>query len=232
MSGRADDRTIRLARRAARRAFSAGLVRCSASGFRTRPGHRLNTKGGLAKRNPPFLHRRHNTRSVLSCAHRARPVGCCALRTKKGRILVPCFDDDDNPREGWMSRALFLGMVLFVGPFLSMTCLSTSWAQDKTEPLQTRPPFPFTKTTFQWDYSCPANIACSFVCPAEASHVLKLSLYLGTVPVDGSQNTVAVFYEFNTREFPYVSGFSIGAGLTTLSCRVTGMRLDYSGPPK
>ena len=127
-----------------------------------------------------------------------------------------------------MSRALFLVTLLFVGPFLSV-----SWAaQDKTEP--TGPSFPgsSSETTFQWDYSCPANIACSFVCPGEMSRLLKLSLYLGTVPVDNNQNAVAVFYEFNTREFPYVSGFSIGAGLNTLSCRVTGMRLDYSGPPK
>ncbi len=41
-----------------------------------------------------------------------------------------------------MSRALFLGTLLF-GPFLNM-----SWAQNKTEPTQTRPTFPFTKTTF------------------------------------------------------------------------------------
>jgi len=131
-----------------------------------------------------------------------------------------------------MSRALFLGTLLFVGPFLSMSCLSPSWAQDKTEPVQSRPPFPFSKTTFQWDYSCPANVACSVVCPGEASHVIKLSLYLGTVPVDGSQNAIALFYELRTREFPYVSGFTIGAALTTLSCRVTGMTLDYSGPPR
>ena len=83
-----------------------------------------------------------------------------------------------------MSRALFLGTLLFAGPFLSM-----SLAQNKTEPTQTGPPLPFTKTIFQWDYSCPAGIGCSFVCPGgEASHVIKLSLYLGTVPFDGGQN--------------------------------------------
>jgi len=71
-----------------------------------------------------------------------------------------------------MSRALFLGTLLFAGPFLNM-----SWAQNNTEPTQTRPRFPFTKTTFQWEYSCPGGVACSFICPGgEATQVIKLSL--------------------------------------------------------
>jgi hypothetical protein len=148
-----------------------------------------------------------------------------------------------------MLRALVLGTVLLAGPFLSMSWtqnswtqnswtqnyswIQNSWAQDKTEPLRTGPPFPFSKTTFQWDYSCPATIACSFICPGgEAAQVLKLSLYLGTVPFDGGQNAPAVFYEFTTRELPHASGFGISAGLTNLSCQVNGMTLDYSGSPK
>jgi len=130
-----------------------------------------------------------------------------------------------------MSRALFLGTLLFVGPFLSI-----SWAQNKTEPTETAPPSSvMSKTTFQWDYSCPGGRACSFICPGGGggSHVIKLSMYLGTVPFDSSQNAPAVFYEFNTREFPHASGFSISTGLgTLLSCQVNGMTLDYSGPPK
>jgi hypothetical protein len=128
-----------------------------------------------------------------------------------------------------MSRALLLGTPLFAGPFLSM-----SWAQNKTEPIQTETRFPFTKTTFQWDYSCPVGITCSFACPpgGEATHVIKLRLYLGTVLFDSSQNAPAAFYELNTREYPHASGFSINPGLTTLSCQVNGMTLDYSGPPK
>jgi len=127
-----------------------------------------------------------------------------------------------------MSRALFLGTLLFAGLFLSM-----SWAQNKTEPTQTRPPFPFTKTTFQWEYSCPGGVACSFSCPGgETTQVIKLSLYLGTVSFEGSQTAPAVFYEFNTRGFPHASGFSISTGLSSLSCQVNGMTLDYSGPPK
>jgi hypothetical protein len=54
-----------------------------------------------------------------------------------------------------MSRALFLGTLLLAGPFLGMFCAQNSWAQNssaqnKTEPTQTAPPFPFTKTIFQW----------------------------------------------------------------------------------
>jgi hypothetical protein len=127
-----------------------------------------------------------------------------------------------------MSRALFFGTLLFAGPFLSM-----SWAQNMAKPTQAGPPFPFTKTIFQWDYSCPAGIGCSFVCPGgDASHVTKLSLYLGTVSFDDSLNAPAVFYEFVTREFPHASGFSISARFSNLSCQVNGMTLDYSGPPK
>lgn len=150
--------------------------------------------------------------------------------------------NDGDPREGSMLRALVLGTVLLAGPLLSMAWTQNSWtqnswaqnssAQDKTEPTRTGPPFPFSKTTFRWDYSCPANIACSFTCPGgESSHVIKLSLYLGTVSFDGGQNTPAMFYEFVTREFPHASGFSISARLNNLSCQVNGMTLDYSGSP-
>jgi hypothetical protein len=42
-----------------------------------------------------------------------------------------------------MSRALFLGTLLFAGLFLNM-----SWAQNKTEPTQTRPPSRLQKRHF------------------------------------------------------------------------------------
>jgi hypothetical protein len=137
-----------------------------------------------------------------------------------------------------MSRALLLVTLLFAASFFGVSCAQNAWAQnssaqDKTEPTRTRPPFPFTKTTFQWDYSCPAGIGCSFICPGgETTHVIKLSLYLGTVSFDGSENAPAIFYESVTREFPHTSGFSISARLGNLSCHVNGMTLDYSGSPK
>ena len=123
-----------------------------------------------------------------------------------------------------MSRTLSLGTLLFA--FLS---LNVCWAQDKA----VEPAFPFTKSIFRWDYSCPTGIGCSFACPGQsASHLIKLRLYLGTMSIDGSQAAPALFYEYSTREFPHSTGFSIGSCLSNLSCHVIGMALDYSGPSK
>jgi hypothetical protein len=63
-------------------------------------------------------------------------------------------------------------------------------------------------------------------------HVIKLNIYLGTISVGSNQNAPAVFYDYATREIPYGNGFSISVGLSTLSCQVSGMTLDYSGPLK
>jgi hypothetical protein len=125
-----------------------------------------------------------------------------------------------------MSRMLSLGTLLLA--FLS---LNVCWAQDKAD----EPAFPFTKSIFRWDYSCPVGIGCSFVCPGQVggvAHVIKLRIYLGAISIDGSQTAPALFYEFSTREFPHSSGFSIGSSLSVLSCQVSGMALDYSGPSK
>jgi len=132
-----------------------------------------------------------------------------------------------------MSRKLCLGMLgtlLFAGIFLS-----ASWAQNKAEPVQPLPLFPGkSEIAFQWSYSCASDKACSFSCPGAggASHVTKLTIYLRTIPIGDNQPAPALFYDFSTREIPYGSGFSIGTGLTSLSCQVNGMTLDYSGPPK
>jgi hypothetical protein len=123
-----------------------------------------------------------------------------------------------------MSRTLSLGTLLF-----ALLSLNVCWAQDKA----VEPAFPFTKSIFRWDYSRPTGIGCSFACPGQsASHLIKLRLYLGTISIDGGQTALALISEFSTRELPYASGFSIGSGLTNLSCQVSGMALDYSGPPK
>ena len=134
-----------------------------------------------------------------------------------------------NTRESLMSRAFFFGTLLFVGPFLSV-----SWGQNKTEPPRLGPAFPGgSNITFQWDYSCTSGKHCSFSCPGSGGgrHVTKLNILLGTIPV-GSNQAPAVFYEFSTREIPRGNGFSISAGLSTLSCQVNGMTLDYYGPPR
>ena len=126
-----------------------------------------------------------------------------------------------------MSRTLSLGTLLFA--FLT---LNVCWAQSKAD----EPAFPFTKRIFRWDYSCPGVIGCSFSCPGQAGaavgHLIKLRLYLGTISIDGSQTAPALFYEYSTKEFPQASGFSIGGSASNLTCHVSGMALDYSGPAK
>jgi hypothetical protein len=131
-----------------------------------------------------------------------------------------------------MSGGLFLGTLttlLFAGPFLSV-----SWAQDKAEPPTPAPPFlSGAEITSQFNYYCPSNTACSFVCSGGASgggqlgadHVTKLTVYLGTMPLGNDQNAPALFYDFSTRERPN----SISAGLSTLSCQVNGLTLNYVG---
>src|ERR1700722_16943908 len=106
-----------------------------------------------------------------------------------------------------MLRALFLGWLLFAGG---------SWAQSKGPG---GPPYPGgAQITFQWNYSCPTGRACSFSCPGVggANSVTNLNIYLGTAPI-GDQSTPALFYDFATREIPRANGFSVGAGVNTLS---------------
>jgi len=131
-----------------------------------------------------------------------------------------------------MRYELFLRTIstlLFASPFLGV-----SWAQDKTEPPNPVPPFMTgAEITSQLNYSCPSNTACSFICPGGvgggADHVTKLTIYLGTMALGNDQNAPALFYDFSTRERPNSSGFSISAGLSTLSCQVNGLKLDYVG---
>ena len=128
-----------------------------------------------------------------------------------------------------MARALILG-ALFAGLLMSL-----SWAQSKGEPQAAGPPYPgASEITFQWDYTCPSGQNCSFTCMGTggASHVTKLAIYLGAIPVGGKQKAPAVVYEFSTREIPRANGFSVSTGINTLSCQVNGLTLDYSGPPR
>jgi hypothetical protein len=93
-------------------------------------------------------------------------------------------------------------------------------------------PFPSgSENAFEWRYSCPNGTYCSFSCPGSggASHVTKLALHLGTIRL-GTQDVGGVFYEFSTLEIPRGNGFNVTTGLSTVSCQVNGMSLDYSGP--
>jgi hypothetical protein len=130
-----------------------------------------------------------------------------------------------------MSRGLLPGMI---ATLLFVLFSSMSWAQDKTQPRAPVPPvLAGAEIASQLNYSCPSNTACSFICPGGvgggADHVTKLIIYLGTMSLGNNQNAPALFYDFSTRERPNSSGFSISAGLSTLSCQVNGLKLDYVG---
>jgi hypothetical protein len=95
-------------------------------------------------------------------------------------------------------------------------------------------PYPdASEIAFEWQYSCPNGKGCSFNCPGSggASNVTKLTIHLGTIPLGGNQRAFGTFYEFSTMQIPRANGFNITTGISTLSCQVNGMHLDYSGRP-
>lgn len=96
------------------------------------------------------------------------------------------------------------------------------------------PPLGASEVAFEWRYSCINGKACSFSCPGSggASNVTKLTLQLGSIPLGGDQKAFGVFYKFSTMQIPRANGFSLTTGISTLSCQVNGMDLDYSGPRK
>jgi hypothetical protein len=132
-------------------------------------------------------------------------------------------------RERLMPKlSLLFGIVLFL-------CQPNwLWAEEPNTALD-NPPYPGeSHISFQWNYSCPGGGACSFRCPGPggASSVKTLDIYLGTMPTGTDQHNLALFYNFATQFVPRGNGFSVSNGISTLSCQVNGMRLDYSGPPK
>jgi hypothetical protein len=134
------------------------------------------------------------------------------------------------------SGALIFGALLFV-------TLNSSWAQDANG-LVVEKPNPLypdeAQITFQWNYECPINRPCTFVCRGAgggggSDHVSRLDIYLGTLPLNGveQERAAAIFYEFSSREFPHSAGFAISTGINSLSCQINGLILKYSGrPPK
>ena len=123
---------------------------------------------------------------------------------------------------------------LILGTLFAAVLVNPSAAQDKKGPNASGPTYPGgSEITYQWDYSCPSGSECSFTCGSGgASHVTKLGIYLGVMPVGTSQKNSTLFYEFTTRELRRGSGFSVNAGLSTLQCQVNGLTVDYSGPPR
>jgi hypothetical protein len=134
------------------------------------------------------------------------------------------------PRISKSFHALVLGGVLLIGgPFVQSLS-----AQDgkRSEGGPSDPGA--SEVAFEWQYSCPGGKACSFTCPGSggASNVTKLTLQLGTIPVSGDQRAFGIFYKFSTVQIPRANGFSLTTGISTLSCQVNGMDLDYSGSQK
>ena len=125
--------------------------------------------------------------------------------------------------------SLVLGGILLVGPLMG-----SLRAQDGKR-LEANPPYPSrSEIAFEWQYSCPGGRGCSFNCPGSGggSNVTTLAIHLGTIPLRGTERAFGIFYEFSTIEIPRANGFSLTTGISTLSCQVSGMNLDYSGPPK
>jgi hypothetical protein len=122
---------------------------------------------------------------------------------------------------------------LFVGAALLVVCPSVSLpAQDggRLGPGRSHPRG--LDVASEWQYSCPSGKGCSFICAGSggASNVTQLSIYLGTIPLGSTEHAFGVFYEFSTLQIPRANGFALTTGISTLSCQVNGMNLDYSGP--
>lgn len=125
--------------------------------------------------------------------------------------------------------ALFLSWVLLGGLLsTSVSAQDTKRSEDGVALLGA------SEVAFEWQYSCAAGKACSFNCPGSggASNVKALTLQLGTIPLSGNQRAFGIFYKFSTMQIPRANGFSLTTGISTLSCQVSGMDLDYAGPRK
>ena len=107
------------------------------------------------------------------------------------------------------SGALVFGTLLFA-------TMNPSWAQDTgAVTSKPNPVYPDeAEITFQWNYECPENRPCIFVCRGAgggggSDHVTRLDIYLGTLPLNGIQQerAAALFYDFSSRSFltPLVS---------------------------
>jgi hypothetical protein len=127
-------------------------------------------------------------------------------------------------------QALVLGGVLLVGGPFVQSLSAQDGKRSARSPAYDGP----SEAAFEWQYSCTNGKGCSFNCLGSggAANVTKLSIQLRTIRLGGDQRSFGTFYEFSTVEIPRGNGFSIATGISTLSCQVNGMNLDYSGPPK
>jgi len=146
------------------------------------------------------------------------------LKPQPGWLLSTCMR-----RANKSFRALVLSWVLLLSPLMQPVS-----AQDAKQSEDGAPYLGASEVAFEWQYSCSSGKACSFTCPGSggASNVTALTLQLGTIPLSGNQRAFGIFYKFSTVQIPRANGFSLTTGISTLSCQVNGMDLDYSGPRK
>ena len=130
-----------------------------------------------------------------------------------------------------MSKS-FRALIVWAAFFASWPLASVQ-AQDGRRMGEGPLPYPGgVEVAFEWRYSCPSGKGCSFSCPGSGggSNVTRLSIHLGNIPVGHTEHAAGVFYEFSTIQIPRGNGFALTTGISTLSCQVQGMDLDYSGP--
>ena len=128
----------------------------------------------------------------------------------------------------------FLALVLSWASLIGGPLMESANAQDGKRAEDGAPYLGASEVALEWQYSCTDGKACSFNCPGSggASNVTSLTLQLGTIPLSGNQRAFGIFYKFSTMQIPRANGFSLTTGISTLSCQVNGMDLDYSGPRK
>ena len=163
-------------------------------------------------------------------------MGCAADGDHHVRPHLQTWSSPLFPKQrtaNW-SRAIILGTLLSAPLNSSMAQKTDALVSDKPNPLYPDE----AQITFQWNYECPINKPCTFVCRGAgggggSDHVIRLDIYLGTLPLNGVQQerAAAIFYDFSSREFPHSAGFAISTGINSLSCQVNGLNLKYSGPP-
>lgn len=125
--------------------------------------------------------------------------------------------------------AIICALLLMASGFVPV-----AWAEEKVDvesPVPSNFRFPAgAEITFQWNYTCRNRKPCVFSC-GSADSVKALTMYLGTIPVGSSQRNSVIFYFYSTATIPYNDGFRISGPASNLSCDVSGMTLDYAGPP-
>jgi hypothetical protein len=164
-----------------------------------------------------------------------RATDSLSLAGKTRELIMPARARSLLVPESILWPVLVIGVLLFASanPLLAQDSVVTT-SENKPNPLYPDD----AEITFQWNYECPSNKPCTFVCRGAggaggSDHVIRLDIYLGTLPLNGVQQerAAAIFYDFSSREFPHSAGFAISTGINSLSCQVNGLNLKYSGPP-